>query len=283
MQTVTLNNGVEIPILGFGTYQITNPQEAEQAVIDAIKAGYRHIDTAQSYLNEEAVGRGIVASGILREELFVTTKIWVENVSYDGVKASFQRSLDRLNLEYVDLLLLHQPYNDVYGAWRAMEELQAAGKIRAIGVSNFAVDRAVDLAEFNKVVPQVNQIEINPFNQQIKNIEALKAEGIIPEAWAPFAEGKNGIFTNELLTNIGKKYQKSVAQVIVRWLLEQEIVVLAKSVKPERMAENLAVFDFELSEEDKAAIATLNEGESQFFSHADPEMIKWMASRKMDV
>ncbi|OTN89063.1 aldo/keto reductase [Enterococcus sp. 7E2_DIV0204] len=283
MQTVTLNNGVEIPILGFGTYQITNPQEAEQAVIDAIKAGYRHIDTAQSYLNEEAVGRGIAASGILREELFVTTKIWVENVSYDGVKASFQRSLDRLNLEYVDLLLLHQPYNDVYGAWRAMEELQAAGKIRAIGVSNFAVDRAVDLAEFNKVVPQVNQIEINPFNQQIKNIEALKAEGIIPEAWAPFAEGKNGIFTNELLTNIGKKYQKSVAQVIVRWLLEQEIVVLAKSVKPERMAENLAVFDFELSEEDKAAIATLNEGESQFFSHADPEMIKWMASRKMDV
>lgn len=283
MQTVTLNNGVEIPILGFGTYQITNPQEAEQAVIDAIKAGYRHIDTAQSYLNEEAVGRGIAASGILREELFVTTKIWVENVSYDGVKASFQRSLDRLNLEYVDLLLLHQPYNDVYGAWRAMEELQAAEKIRAIGVSNFAVDRAVDLAEFNKVVPQVNQIEINPFNQQIKNIEALKEEGIIPEAWAPFAEGKNGIFTNELLTNIGKKYQKSVAQVIVRWLLEQEIVVLAKSVKPERMAENLAVFDFELSEEDKAAIATLNEGESQFFSHADPEMIKWMASRKMDV
>lgn len=283
MQTVTLNNGVEIPILGFGTYQITNPQEAEQAVIDAIKAGYRHIDTAQSYLNEEAVGRGIAASGILREELFVTTKIWVENVSYEGVKASFQRSLDRLNLEYVDLLLLHQPYNDVYGAWRAMEELQAAGEIRAIGVSNFAVDRAVDLAEFNKVVPQVNQIEINPFNQQIKNIEALKAEGIIPEAWAPFAEGKNGIFTNELLTNIGKKYQKSVAQVIVRWLLEQEIVVLAKSVKPERMAENLAVFDFELSEEDKAAIATLNEGESQFFSHADPEMIKWMASRKMDV
>ncbi|WP_086443678.1 aldo/keto reductase [Candidatus Enterococcus lemimoniae] len=283
MQTVTLNNGVEIPILGFGTYQITNPQEAEQAVIDAIKAGYRHIDTAQSYLNEEAVGHGIAASGILREELFVTTKIWVENVSYDGVKASFQRSLDRLSLAYVDLLLLHQPYNDVYGAWRAMEELQAAGKIRAIGVSNFAVDRAVDLAEFNKVVPQVNQIEINPFNQQIKNIEALKAEGIIPEAWAPFAEGKNGIFTNELLTNIGKKYQKSVAQVIVRWLLEQEIVVLAKSVKPERMAENLAVFDFELSEEDKAAIATLNEGESQFFSHADPEMIKWMASRKMDV
>ncbi|WP_375178521.1 aldo/keto reductase [Enterococcus rotai] len=283
MQTVTLNNGVEIPILGFGTFQITDPKEAEQAVVDAIKAGYRHIDTAQSYMNEEAVGRGIAVSGVRREELFITTKIWVENVSYEGVKASFQRSLERLNLEYIDLLLLHQPYNDVYGAWRAMEELQEAGKIRAIGVSNFAVDRAVDLAEFNKVVPQVNQIEINPFNQQTKNIEVLKAEGIISEAWAPFAEGKNGIFTNEILTTIGQKYDKSVAQVIVRWLIEQEIIVLAKSVKPERMAENLAVFDFELSEEDKAAIATLNEGESQFFSHADPEMIKWMASRKMNV
>ncbi|WP_348921590.1 aldo/keto reductase [Enterococcus rotai] len=283
MQTVTLNNGVEIPILGFGTFQITDPKEAEQAVVDAIKAGYRHIDTAQSYMNEEAVGQGIAASGVRREELFITTKIWVENVSYEGVKASFQRSLERLNLEYVDLLLLHQPYNDVYGAWRAMEELQEAGKIRAIGVSNFAVDRAVDLAEFNKVVPQVNQIEINPFNQQTKNIEVLKAEGITPEAWAPFAEGKNGIFTNEILATIGQKYDKSVAQVIVRWLIEHEIIVLAKSVKPERMAENLAVFDFELSEEDKAAIATLNEGESQFFSHADPEMIKWMASRKMNV
>ncbi|EOH96114.1 hypothetical protein UAY_03024 [Enterococcus moraviensis ATCC BAA-383] len=283
MQTVTLNNGIKIPILGFGTYQITDPKEAEQAVIDAIKAGYRHIDTAQSYMNEEAVGRGIAASGVRREELFITTKIWVENVSYDGVKASFQRSLDRLGLEYVDLLLLHQPYNDVYGAWRAMEELQEVGKIRAIGVSNFAVDRAVDLAEFNKVIPQVDQIEINPFNQQTKNIEALKAEGITPEAWAPFAEGKNGIFTNEILSNIGKKYNKSVAQVIVRWLIEQEVIVLAKSVKPERMAENLAVFDFDLSAEDKAAIATLNEGESQFFSHADPEMIRWMASRKMNV
>ncbi|MEI5990108.1 aldo/keto reductase [Enterococcus termitis] len=283
MQTVTLNNGIEIPILGFGTYQITDPKEAEQAVVAAIKAGYRHIDTAQSYLNEAAVGRGIAAAGVPRQELFITTKIWVENVSYEGVKASFTRSLDRLGLDYVDLLLLHQPYNDVYGAWRAMEELQEAGKIRAIGVSNFAVDRAVDLAEFNKVVPQVNQIEINPFNQQTKNIEALKAEGIIPEAWAPFAEGKNGIFTNEILIAIGEKYHKSVAQVIVRWLIEQEVVVLAKSVKPERMAENLAVFDFELTEEDKAAIATLNEGESQFFSHADPEMIKWMAGRKMNV
>ncbi|WP_049891874.1 aldo/keto reductase, partial [Listeria seeligeri] len=198
MKTVKLNNGVEIPILGFGTYQITEPEEAEKAVREAIKAGYRHIDTAQSYMNEEAVGKGIAESGVPREELFITTKIWVENVSYKGVVTSFERSLHRLGLEYVDLLLIHQPFNDVYGAWLAMEELQKAGKIRAIGISNFAVDKAVDLAEFNEVVPQVNQIEINPFQQQSKNIEALKSEGIMPEAWAPFAEGKNDIFNNPI-------------------------------------------------------------------------------------
>ena len=283
MQTVKLNNGVEVPILGFGTFQITDPIQAETSVKDAIKAGYRHIDTAQSYMNEEAVGRGIAASGVPREELFITTKIWEENVSYDGVKSSFERSLKRLGLEYIDLLLIHQPYNDVYGAWRAMEELQETGKVRAIGISNFAVDRAVDLAEFNKVTPQVNQIEINPFQQQVKNIDALKAEGIMPEAWAPFAEGKNDIFNNPILVKIGEKYGKSVAQVITRWLIEQDIIVLAKTVKPERMVENMDVFDFELTEEDKKKIATLNEGESQFFSHADPEMIRWMAGRKMDV
>lgn len=283
MKTIKLNNGVEVPILGFGTYQITDPQQAEQAVREAIQAGYRHIDTAQSYLNEAAVGKGIATSGVPREELFITTKIWVENASYEGVLSSFERSLARLGVDYLDLLLIHQPYSDVYGAWRAMEELQAEGKIRAIGISNFAVDRAVDLAEFNKVTPQVNQIEINPFQQQVKNIAALKAEGIMPEAWAPFAEGKNDIFHNPVLTKIGEKYGKSVAQVITRWLVEQEIIVLAKSVKPERMKENLAVFDFQLTDEDKAEIATLNEGESQFFSHADPEMIRWMAGRKMDV
>ncbi|MHC5372681.1 aldo/keto reductase [Enterococcus sp. LJL120] len=283
MQTVKLNNGVEVPILGFGTFQITDPKEAEQAVIDAIKAGYRHIDTAQSYMNEEAVGKGIANSGVAREEIFLTTKIWVENVSYDGVMASFQRSLDRLGVEYVDLLLLHQPYNDVYGAWRAMEELQADGKIKAIGISNFAVDRAVDLAEFNKVTPQVDQIEINPFQQQAENIAALKEEGIMVEAWAPFAEGKNGIFQNEILTTIGNKCGKSVAQVIVRWLVEQDIIVLTKSVNPDRMAQNLDVFDFSLTDADKAQIATLNAGASQFFSHSDPAMIKWMAGRRMDV
>jgi diketogulonate reductase-like aldo/keto reductase len=283
MQTVKLNNGVEIPVLGFGTFQITDPVEAEQSVIAAIKAGYRHIDTAQSYMNEEAVGRGIANSGVPREELFVTTKVWVENVSYEGVKASFERSLKRLGLDYVDMLLIHQPYSDVYGAWRAMEELQEEGKIRAIGVSNFAVDRAVDLATFNKVVPQMDQIEINPFHQQVKAIEALKAEGIMPEAWAPFAEGKNDIFNNAVLVAIGKKYNKSVAQVITRWLVEQDIVVLVKSTKPERMAENLDVFDFALTDDDKAQIATLDDGASQFFSHSDPNMIKWMAERKMNV
>ncbi|KKD45884.1 aldo/keto reductase [Listeria seeligeri] len=283
MKTVKLNNGVEIPILGFGTYQITEPEEAEKAVREAIKAGYRHIDTAQSYMNEEAVGKGIAESGVPREELFITTKIWVENVSYKGVVSSFERSLHRLGLEYVDLLLIHQPFNDVYGAWLAMEELQKAGKIRAIGISNFAVDKAVDLAEFNEVVPQVNQIEINPFQQQSKNIEALKSEGIMPEAWAPFAEGKNDIFKNPILIKIAKKYNKSVAQVILRWLVEQDIITLSKTVKPERMKENLAIFDFELTEADKNDIATLNEGESQFFSHADPEMIRWMASRKLGV
>lgn len=283
MQTVKLNNGVEIPVLGFGTFQITDPVEAEQSVIAAIKAGYRHIDTAQSYMNEEAVGRGIANSGVPREELFVTTKVWVENVSYEGVKASFERSLKRLGLDYVDMLLIHQPYSDVYGAWRAMEELQEEGKIRAIGVSNFAVDRAVDLATFNKVVPQMDQIEINPFHQQVKAIEALRAEGIMPEAWAPFAEGKNDIFNNAVLVAIGKKYNKSVAQVITRWLVEQDIVVLVKSTKPERMAENLDVFDFALTDDDKAQIATLDDGASQFFSHSDPNMIKWMAERKMNV
>ncbi|MBC1738546.1 aldo/keto reductase [Listeria seeligeri] len=283
MKTIKLNNGVEIPILGFGTYQITEPEEAEKAIIEAIKAGYRHIDTAQSYMNEEAVGKGIAESGVSREELFITTKIWVENVSYKGVISSFERSLHRLGLEYVDLLLIHQPFNDVYGAWLAMEELQKEGKIRAIGVSNFAVDKAVDLAEFNEVIPQVNQIEINPFQQQTKNIEAMKSEGIMPEAWAPFAEGKKDIFNNPILIEIAKEYNKSVAQVILRWLVEQDIITLAKTVKPERMKENLAIFDFELTKADKNDIATLNEGESQFFSHADPEMIRWMASRKLGI
>ena len=197
MNHIKLNNGVEVPLVGFGTFQITDPLEAEKAVINAIKSGYRHIDTAQSYMNEEAVGKGIAKSGIARSELFVTTKIWVENVSYKGVLESFEKSLKRLDLEYIDLLLIHQPYNDIYGAWRAMEELQERGRVRAIGVSNFSVDRVVDLAAFNKVAPQINQIEINPFHQQNETIEALKNEKVVVEAWAQFAEGKNDIFSNK--------------------------------------------------------------------------------------
>jgi len=281
--TITLNNDIEIPILGFGTFQITDPKEAEESVTNAINAGYRHIDTAQSYLNEEAVGKGIQRADVAREDLFVTTKIWIENTTYEGVMASFQRSLDRLQLDYVDLLLLHQPYNDVYGAYRAMEELQEAGKVRAIGLSNFAIDRAVDLTLFNRTVPQVDQIEVNPFQQQADTIPALKEEGIQPEAWAPFAEGKNDLFHNSVLTSIADKYNKTVGQVVIRWLVEQEVVVLAKTTKPERLQENLDVFDFQLSDEDKQQIATLNIGESQFFSHADPEQIKLLAARKLDV
>lgn len=216
MKNIKLSNGVEVPLVGFGTFQITEALEVEKAVINAIKSGYRHIDTAQSYMNEEAVGKGISKSGVNRSELFITTKIWVENVSYNGVLESFEKSLKRLDLEYIDLLLIHQPYNDVYGAWRAMEELQERGRVKAIGVSNFSVDRVVDLAIFNKVTPQVNQIEINPFHQQIETIKTLKNEKVVVEAWAPFAEGKNNIFSNPVLKNIGEKYSKSIAQVIVR-------------------------------------------------------------------
>ncbi|APB32295.1 aldo/keto reductase [Vagococcus teuberi] len=283
MKNIKLNNGVEVPLVGFGTFQITEPLEAEKAVINAIKSGYRHIDTAQSYMNEEAVGKGISKSGVARSELFITTKIWVENVSYKGVLDSFERSLKRLDLEYIDLLLIHQPYNDVYGAWKAMEELQESGRVRAIGVSNFSVDRVVDLAAFNKVAPQVNQIEINPFHQQTETIEALKNEKVVVEAWAPFAEGKNNIFSNPILKDIGDKYNKSVAQVIVRWLVEQDILVLTKSVNINRMKENIDVFDFSLSTEDKEKIAELDLSTSQFFSHSDPEMVKWMASRKLGI
>ena len=266
MQNFTLNNGVQIPVLGFGVFQIP-PAETEQAVISAIKAGYRHIDTAQVYMNETEVGLGIKNSGVAREELFITTKIWVENFGYEAAKASLDRSLGRLNLDYIDMVLIHQPYGNSYGTWRALEEYQAAGKIRAIGVSNFSPVRAVDLGLFNKVMPQANQIEINPFQQKNEAVVALQAEGIAVEAWAPFAEGKNDIFHNPVLSKIGAKYGKSVAQVITRWLIEREIVVLAKSTRPERMAENLNVFDFALSDEDKAQIATLDGGAEPIFNH----------------
>lgn len=282
MKTIKLNETIEIPALGFGVFQI--PQEqTKDSVVNAIQAGYRHIDTAQSYMNETEVGEGIKASGIDRNELFVTTKVWIENVNYENTLKSIERSLERLQLDYIDLVLIHQPYNDVYGSWKALEELQENGKIKAIGVSNFGVDRVVDLGIHNNVQPQVNQIEINPFHQQEDEVQSLQKEGVLVEAWAPFAEGKNNLFSNETLQNIGDKYGKSIAQVVLRWLVEKDIVVLAKSVNPERMKQNLDIFDFELTDEDKAQIATLDSNDSQFFSHADPEMIKALTSRRLDV
>ncbi|HCY7256647.1 TPA: aldo/keto reductase [Staphylococcus aureus] len=282
MNHIEISKDVKIPVLGFGVFQIPQEQTAE-AVKEAIKAGYRHIDTAQSYLNETEVGQGIEASGIDRSELFITTKVWIENVNYEDTIKSIERSLQRLNLDYLDLVLIHQPYNDVYGSWRALEELKETGKIKAIGVSNFDVDRIVDLGIHNQIQPQVNQIEINPFHQQEEQVAALQQENVVVEAWAPFAEGKNQLFQNQLLQAIADKYSKSIAQVILRWLVERDIVVLAKSVNPERMAQNLDIFDFELTEEDKQQIATLEESNSQFFSHADPEMIKALTSRELDV
>jgi 2,5-diketo-D-gluconate reductase A len=283
MQTVTLNNGVEIPILGFGVFQITDPAECERSVVDAIQIGYSHIDTAASYQNEEAVGRGIKQSGVAREKLFITTKLWIQSQGYEGTLKAFERSLKRLQLDYVDLYLIHQPFGDVYGEWRAMEELYGQGKARAIGVSNFQPDRIMDLMIHNKITPAVNQIEVNPFQQQIETQTFLQDNGVMVEAWAPFAEGKNNIFQNEILLSIAAKYNKSAAQVILRWVVQRGIIALAKSTRIERMLENFSVFDFELSVEDMAAIRTLDTKTSSFFDHRDPKMVKWLGERKLDV
>ena len=283
MQTVKLNNGVEIPILGFGVFQITDPVECERSVVEAIHAGYRHIDTAASYQNEEAVGRGIRRSGIAREELFITTKLWIQSQGYEGTLKAFERSLKRLQLDTIDLYLIHQPYGDVYGEWRAMEELYQQGKIRAIGVSNFQPDRIMDLMIHNNITPAVNQIEVNPFQQQIDTQKFLQDNGVMVEAWAPFAEGRNNIFQNEALLSIAARHNRSVAQVILRWLVQRGIIALAKSTRKERMMENISVFDFELSAEDVAAIATLDTKTSSFFDHRNPEMVKWLGNRKLEV
>ncbi len=283
MQTVKLNNGVEIPILGFGVFQITDPAECERSVVDAIQVGYTHIDTAASYMNEEAVGRAIKQSGAAREELFITTKLWIQRDGYEGTTKAFERSLKRLQLEYVDLYLIHQPFGDVYGEWRAMEELYGQGKVRAIGLSNFQPDRIMDLMVHNKITPAVNQIEVNPFQQQIDTQTFLQNNNVQVEAWAPFAEGRNNIFQDELLLSIAAKHQKSVAQVILRWVLQRGIIALAKSTRKERMMENIKVFDFELSAEDMAAITTLDTKTSSFFDHRDPEKVKWLGTRKLDV
>lgn len=280
--TVTLNNGVEMPLLGFGVFQVSDPAECERSVRDALDVGYRLLDTAASYGNEEAVGAGIRNSGIDRAEMFITTKLWVDNASYEGAKAAFEQSLNKLQLDYLDLYLIHQPYGDVYGAWRAMEELYRAGRIRAIGISNFYPDRVTDFVIHNDIVPAVNQIEIHPFHQQVEAHELLKAHNIQTQAWGPFAEGKNGLFENEVLRAIGQKYGKSIAQVVLRWLVQREIVAIPKSVRQERMAENFNVFDFELGSEDLAAIAALDEKASAFFDHRDPAMVQWIGARKLE-
>lgn len=279
MEYVVLNNGVKMPILGFGVYQVTDQQECEDAVYNAIKAGYRLIDTAKVYGNEEAVGKAIKRSGVAREELFITTKLWVEDVNYEGAKKAFQESLDRLGLDYIDLYLIHQPYNDVYGAWRAMTELYREGKIKAIGVSNFYADRIMDFALNNEVVPAINQIETHPFNQQIEEQKIMEELGVQIQSWGPFAEGKNDIFNNEILKTIGEKYNKSVAQVVLRWLVQRNVVVIPKSVRPERIAENINVFDFKLSEDEMNEITKLDTKETLFFSHRDPQMVKWLNTR----
>jgi len=283
MQTVKLNNGVEIPILGFGVFQITDQAECERSVIDAIEVGYNHIDTAASYQNEEAVGKGIKQSGVAREKLFITTKLWIQSTGYENTLKAFERSLKRLQVDYLDLYLIHQPFGDVYGEWRAMEELYEQGKVRTIGVSNFQPDRIMDLMIHNKIKPAVNQIEVNPFQQQIDNQKFLQDNSVDIEAWAPFAEGKNNIFQNEILLSIAAKYNKSIAQVILRWVVQRGIIALAKSTRKERMIENFNVLDFELSAEDMAAIATLDTKTSSFFDHRDPKMVKWLGERKLVV
>ncbi|GAK26728.1 aldo/keto reductase [Serratia liquefaciens] len=283
MQTVKLNNGVEMPKLGFGVFQMTDAKECERAVIDAIESGYRLIDTAASYQNEIQVGNALKQSGVEREALFVTTKLWLQDTHYEGAKAQFERSLNRLQLDYVDLYLIHQPYGDVHGAWRAMEELHQAGKIRAISVSNFHPDRLADLIAFNKVVPAVNQIEVNPLNQQLHAVPWMKSRGIQPEAWAPFAEGKNGLFQHPLLTAMAEKRGKSVGQVVLRWIYQRDIISLAKSVRRKRMEENINIPDFELSEQEMEKITALDTATSAFFSHRDPAMVEWLTGRKLDV
>lgn len=274
METVKLNNGIEMPLLGFGVFQITDNKEAEKAVLTALDAGYRLIDTASSYGNEEAVGRAIKQSGITRSDIFVTTKLWVQDTGYEATKRAINESLKKLQLDYLDLYLIHQPYGDVYGSWRAMEEAYESGMIRAIGVSNFEPDRIWDLALYNRVRPAVNQIEINPWMQQQDAVKFLQDKAIQPEAWAPFAEGKNQIFSNPLLQEIGLSHHKSVGQVILRWLIQRKIVVIPKSVHRERIVENSNIFDFTLTDQEMTKINRLDKRQSQFFDHRDPAAVE---------
>jgi 2,5-diketo-D-gluconate reductase A len=283
MQTVILNNGVEMPILGFGVFQITDQNECKNSVLNAIELGYRLIDTAASYMNETVVGSAIKTSGVAREDLFITTKLWVQDTGYENTKKAFEKSLNKLQLDYLDLYLIHQPYGDVHGSWRAMEELYKNGRVRAIGVSNFQPDRVMDIITFNEVVPAVNQIETHPFNQQIETQKFLTDNKVQIESWGPFAEGRNNLFQNELLLTLASKYEKSLAQVVLRWLTQRGVVAIPKSVKKERIIENFNIFDFELSTKDMEAIATLDTKTSSFFDHRDPAIIKWMGSRQLDL
>jgi len=281
MDYATLNNGIKIPLLGFGVFQIPDPAECERSVIDAVQAGYRLLDTAASYLNERAVGQGIKNSGLARSELFVTSKLWVQDTGYDQTRAAIEASLQRLQLDYLDLYLIHQPYGDIHGSWRAMQDACRSGKLRAIGVSNFQPDRLMDLIAFNEIPPALNQIEINPFHQQHESIGFMQQNGVQAQAWAPFAEGRNGLFENPLLAAIAARYNKSIGQVVLRWLVQRQVVSLAKTTRRARMAENLAVFDFALNQQDMAQIATLETAASSFFSHRDPAIVKWMSERQL--
>ncbi len=274
MEYVKLNNGIEMPILGFGVYQIPK-EETKRCVLDAIKVGYRSIDTAQSYFNEAEVGEAISECGVPREELFITTKVWIDNYGYENCKKSVEESLKKLKVDYIDLVLLHQPFSDYYGAYRALEDLYEEGKIKAIGVSNFYPDRLTDICLFDrKVIPAVNQVETNPINAQFKAQENMEKYGVHIEAWAPFGEGRNGLFENETLVNIGKKYDKSSAQVILRWIIQRGVIIACKSTHVERMEQNFNVFDFRLTDEDMKEINKLNTSDSLFFNHQDPTMVE---------
>jgi 2,5-diketo-D-gluconate reductase A len=281
MKNITLNNGIEMPTLGFGVFQVKDLAECERSVVDAIESGYRLIDTAQSYENETAVGKAIKNSSVPREDLFITTKVWIQSEGYKGTKLAFEASLKKLQLDYLDLYLIHQPFGDVYGEWRAMEELYQEGKIKAIGVSNFQPDRLMDLIVHNEIVPAVNQIETHPFHQQVQAQQFLLENNVQIESWGPFAEGKNDLFSNKLLMSIGEKYNKSTAQVVLRWLSQRGVVAIPKSVRKERMEENINIFDFELSKDDMEAIKTLDTNASSFFDHRDPAMVKWLGEREM--
>lgn len=281
MEYKTLSNGVKMPILGFGVYQVPDLAECERVVSDAISVGYRSIDTAQAYMNEEAVGNAVRKSGIAREEFFITTKIWISNYGYEKAKASLDASLEKLQTDYIDLVLLHQPFGDYYGAYRAMEDYYKAGKIKAIGISNFAPDRVADLAIFSDVTPMVNQVETHVFNQQVNARKTMDEYGVQIESWGPFAEGSNHLFTNETLVAIGSKYHKTAAQVALRYLIQRDVIVIPKTVHKNRMEQNFDVFDFVLTDDDMAEILKLDTGKSLFFSHTDPETVKALSSFKI--